>query len=291
VRLKEDVLNDIMSLRGLDSIKETVMEWENVMNNIKIIPENMPIVFPNYLWVAKTGMGITHVTSLISEYLEVVKAIQFAGEVKFIEFILDYTSDKERFPAFSRLVATLKNAAGFRNEFKGVVCIDVSEWVGYQNEKRFIRFLEYLSDNSDYLFLIFIIDGKPSHEMEAVLSSFLRIRKLKLNFPSEEILCEYVKNNIIQYGLMISEDANNILVKTLEKLIVQNGFDGYNTLNQLVLDLLYDKCKAEESYNKIIDEKDIERYAPDGEWISQMLFKENIKRSIGFMINTDVEEM
>ena len=96
------------------------------------------------------GNGRTTMLQLLSEYLtEKNDLMDFYGDVKYLEFMLNYCPSGEHFSELQRLMNEIDNAAGFRYEYRGIVYIDIDEWIGHFEEKHFVSFMEYLSDNSD----------------------------------------------------------------------------------------------------------------------------------------------
>ena len=160
-------------------------------------PMNAPIILPDMLWVAQSGVGKTNLLKLMAEYLSSQNNLmEFYGDVKFFEFLLNYCPPNEYFSELQRLIDEIDNAAGFRNEFKGIVHIDINEWLDHFEEKHFVSLMEYLSSNSDkWLIVLSVYSDKKDkiHNLNAFLSMYLRIEKITLSFPKTEDLFEFMQ--------------------------------------------------------------------------------------------------
>ena len=65
----------IMGLKEAEEYKVVVKRWQNLSDRIKTRPTDAPIILPDMLWVAKSGVGKTNLLKLTSEYLSSLKNI------------------------------------------------------------------------------------------------------------------------------------------------------------------------------------------------------------------------
>lgn len=278
-------LNHLRNLMGMEELKQLVEEWQIVAQNFKNLPKCPRKILPNYLFATHTGTGITRLLGLIAQFMEETDLVEFVGDIKYFEFVLDRSKNTDSFPSFTRLIENIRVAAGFRGIFKGIASIDISEWVDNLDDIRFHRFLEFASDYSDYVLFIFIIpllEDKTIEQVEAVLASYLRIRKLKLDFPDNNALFTYVINRLKEYGFKLETGAEEILMQTIKNARGLQCFDGYNTLNQMVEDIIYEKCSHGTINSYLITLQDLHLFLPEGPWIEQLARNNRVTFKIGF---------
>lgn len=270
----------IMQLKEAEEFKAVIKRWNILSENLRTKPINAPIILPDMLWVAKSGVGKTNLIKLMSEYLSCQKNLmEFYGDVKYFEFLMSYCSPNEHFYELQRLIDEVGNAAGFRSEFKGIVYIDINEWIDHFEEKHFISLMEYLSANSDkWLIILSAYSDKNDkiHNLNAFLSMYLRIEKVTLSFPKTEDLFENIESMLNKYGLTLEDDAKRLLSDTIDKLRKNKYFDGFKTVMMLCQDIVYDVFSNENIGKSSLDAKMLSKFSSDSEYIKNMVA--NIER-------------
>ena len=276
----------IMKQNGLEQVKALVRKWEALSENMAAKPSGLPIILPDLLFVAQSGTGRTHCVGLLAEYLsENGTLMDFYGDVKYFEFMLNYCAPGEHFSELPRLMTEIENAAGFRNEYRGIIFIDIDEWRGHTEEKHFVSFLEYLSDNSDgWLVVLSVSDHSMEQveQMEAILSAFLRIERIVIEKPLPKELTAYASHMLLQYGIALKRDAETLLLQAIEALCQNKYFDGYKTIRMLCQDIAYAAYIAGKQKERRLDAADLAQFAPESEYIKRMIVKIEKTARIGF---------
>ena len=282
-----------MQLNESDDIKHILKRWANFSKNKTKLQQGKPIVLPDMLWVARSGYGITNLLRLVSEYLFEERLMDFYGDVKFFEFELEYIPRDKHFDGFEHFKDALLDAAGFRNEFKGVIAVDITDWIDHVQEKYFINFLEYLSEHTDVWHIIFVVDNnepKKIKSLEALLSVYFRIEKVMFKLPKPKQLGSYLENYLKSYGFEIKEDAKIILLDTIDELQKGKYFDGYKTINMICADLIYRVFSAENFDGYVISAEIASYYAKDSEYVERTKMNMEKRNSIGFFSRGDNDE-
>lgn len=275
-----------------EDVLKILKSWENFSKNKARFMTDAPVVLPDMLLVTKSGYGTTKLVTLLTEYLYTEGVMEFYGDVRFFEFKLGYSKEAS-FGPMSEFKDALLTAAGFRNEFKGVVCVDISEWTNHINDKHFIDFLEYLSENSDPWHIVFVTDCNDKEKLkklEALLCVYFRIDIAEIMLPDTALLVEYMKKRLEQYGFELDCDAEAILAETVDHLRKSKYFDGYKSLNMICSDLVYKAFSASEFTGRIINKDIAAFYSKDSEFVKRT--KQNIEKrnSIGFGVGGGKDE-
>ena len=247
--------------------KQTIIDWTDIF------------------LVSSSVTGRSHMLGLLSEYLsEKDNLMSFYGDVRYFEFKLNYCKSDERFTEIQRLMTEVISAAGFRNEYKGIIYIDIDEWVGHCHEKHFIDFLEYLSDNSDNWLVVLSVNAKSEEKVEemlGVVTSFLRIECIKIEAPTSIDLADYLCQCMSAYNISVDAGAREILFKTVETLSQAKYFDGYKTVKMLAQDIVYNVL-AERKDVTVISEADVLQFSNESEYVKRYVKKIERTRHIGF---------
>lgn len=269
----------------MEELKQLIEEWHMVAQNLNMLPKSTRLLIPNCLVSAQSGTGITRILGLLAQFLNDAGLVEFIGDVKYFEFVLNRSDNHEVFTSFARLVENIRSAAGFRGHFKGIARIDISEWIDWLDDVRFHRFLEYASDNSQNILFIFsvpVIEDKKTDEIETTLASYLRIRRLKLCFPDKNELFQYVIERLKRYGFLLEPSAEEMMFKTIANVRELECFDGYKTLKNLTDEIIYEKCSHYLLKDNIISEADLNLFTPDGNWIRQLTQNNETRTKLGF---------
>ncbi len=279
--------NKILALKEAKEFARILKKWEKLSENMHSV-QNVPMVLPDLLWVAKSGVGKTNLLRLLSEYLyEKGNLMEFYGNVKYFEFMLDYCPPENPFTEIERLITEVRNAAGFRSVYKGIISFDIEEWLDHCEEKHFLSFLEYLSSNSDSWLIVFNVTGEKTQEikkLESILSMFFRIEKSNLTLPDSKELLRFVSDRLESYGLTLEDSALELIQKTVERLRQNKYFDGYKTLIILCQDIIYEIFSSGHSVGaKSVTAELLAGFAPDSEYIARVTWKTESKRKIGLL--------
>lgn len=276
----------LMALKEAEEFKPVAEKWRILSENIKSSPFDAPILLPDMLWIAKPGVGRSNLLYLMTEYLaELGNIMDFYGDVKYFEFLMEYCAPSERFEGLNRLIDAVNNAAGFRNEFRGVIHIDITEWKKHYEENYFITLMEYLADNSDkWLIVLSVIpsDDEDFHNLEAFLSMFLRIERIALTLPKTGDLFDSIEKHLDAYGLSLEDDAKQLLTDSIEELRQSRYFDGFKTIKLLCQDIVYSVFSKQpiESYHLTKDM--LQDFAADSDYVKRTVTKFEKVHLIGF---------
>lgn len=282
-----DAYNAIMEMYGAVDFKKLIDKWERLSANVKAIPADLPIVLPDIILRASSGSGVTFLLQKLADYLEEKEnLISFYGDYPFFEFLLGYVSDGDNFGEIERFNACVTQAAGFRNEFRGIIRIDIDEWMGHQDEKYFRSFLENLASNSEKWLIILTYsetDERTTRAMDVVIRSYMRVEKITLDMPESSDFVKYMVDDIFnKYDLCVEDDGIALLTETVDKLRCGNHFDGYKTVRIFGMGIVYELLSGEGDFSKCITAEMLKDFARDGEYVEKFILNLSRTNKIGF---------
>ncbi len=277
----------LMKLKGADELKELVRRWDILSDNISKRSFDAPILLPDLFVYTRPGYGNTGLLSLLSEYLDSKRNLMsFYGDVKFIEFKMEYCHSGSEFKELYRLIETIKVAAGFRSEFKGIIRINVDDWVGHHKEKHFLDFLQFLEANTSYWMVLLTLSDNSENEetkaMEGVVSMYLRIKKITLHLPSDVELIDYAAEHFSKYGLEMDEGAKEVLLGSISVLRKNKYFYGLHTITDLCSDIVYSLFSESSAVSNIITAEMLSEFSADSEYIKRTVIKIKKTVTLGF---------
>jgi hypothetical protein len=233
----------ISSQRGLSDLKKLVEKWEIISENLARSSADIPFILPDLFLISARGTGRTLFLTLLSEYLcENPCLMSFYGNVRYFEFELQYCSPEKPFGEISRFVEVLNEAKGFRNEYRGIVYLDVDDWVGHCSEPYFKAFMEYVSDNGDGWLVVFSVSDEHSENaerMEAFMHSILHLERVVIERPNVDEFAEYAQEMLNKYNISMDDASCRVIRDTLNEMRVNDYFEGYKTVKRLCDEIAY----------------------------------------------------
>ncbi len=282
---KESYFERICRLREAEDFTRVLRKWDALSRRVENFAD-FPMVLPDLFWVARSGVGKTNLLKLLSEYLSRCGSLmRFHGNVKYFEFMLDYCAPDAPFGEIRRMINEVNAAAGFRNLYRGIISIDIEEWLGHCEEKHFISFLEYLASNSDDWLIIFNVTGEREEEierLESILSMYFRLEKSVLSLPDTDALLEYVSERLAEYNLVLDVSASVLISSVIDRMRENKYFDGYKTLISLCRDIAYEVYSGGEFSGRTVTGGQLSRFAPDSEYVRRATWRAERKNKIGF---------
>lgn len=274
--MAENVYYDqIMSLKGLSGFKEVIERWQRFSENITRYQAKQTLVLPDLVWVSDNGIDKAGLLSLLTNYLdEAENMVEFYGNVKYFEYYLEYVPDKNNFHEIQKLAEKIRDAAGFRSEYKGLLSIELGEWVGHFHEENFINLLKFLATMDNDIMFIFNIHNYNPEAVEQLMKTlvlFFRIEVIEMTLPDSEELGVYIKNDIQEYGLNLDPEAEAMVIATVNKLREDQYFAGYQMLDRLAADIVYSVYTSTPPYDGIVTKGMISAFAPDGMYVSELI--------------------
>lgn len=277
----------IMNCWGMEQVKEIVKKWELLRTNVGSFPADEPVLLPEYLWFSRSGTGKSEMLQLLAGYLDAAQIMPFNGMEKVIEFTLDYCEEGEPFAELEDLIKYLSVCSGYHNEFKGILAVNLDNWLSHLDNPHFVEFLEFLSEHNRSLLLILIAwpDKNYMDKLEKMLSFYLRVHTVMIEMPTAVEMFEFIESKLNRYHCGLSEEAGRLLLETLEVLRDLEGFDGYKTLEFIVQEIVYTYYCGQNVSSHIIDPEVIIDFLEDGKFIDRYRKRYDRKeklRSAGF---------
>lgn len=142
----------------------------------------------------------------------------FQGEASLVFFRLRYTPPYEHFTELRRLILEIRQATGIRSRFRGMLCIDASEYKGHEDEEYFTILLKYLYDNAQDDAIVFVCSQYSEQEMEKLANHCMKyhpLHKEKLMLFEKERLSQLIESVAMRENVSFDAEALELLTTTL----------------------------------------------------------------------------
>lgn len=142
----------------------------------------------------------------------------FQGEASLVFFRLRYTPPYERFTELRRLILEIRQATGIRSRFRGMLCIDASEYKGHEDEEYFTILLKYLYDNAQDDAVVFVCSQYSEQEMDKLANYCMKyhpLHKEKLMLFEKERLAQLIESVAMRENVFFDDEAMQLLTTAL----------------------------------------------------------------------------
>ena len=150
----------------------------------------------------------------------------FNGEQLFFKFILHYCPpyEHDRFCELKRLQEVARSNTRFKDEYRGYIVIDISEWEGHFAEELFSDIvMSFLSDMSDFWKYLFVTPGYKLTENERrVLNRFFKVKNLDvLSFVEPDSYKSFFESLSKNYDIHFSALTESIFRRFIPQKVMR----------------------------------------------------------------------
>lgn len=248
--------NAIQELWGMEEFKafadKLLLTAENAEKQQIVYPP-----LPNLIFATNPGVGVTKHLHLLTGLLKGKKLMRFSGELDFFE---ETFSEPEA--DFERLLKSIKGAAGFYESFRGVVGLDFS---GLFKEAKSFKDLQKLKEYIDYqygrILFVFVIpleaEQRLVDEFIYQFTSYSPIELIHMPFPETKDVLAFIRDRLGEKNFVTTEAADELLTRAVDDLRKDRSFEGFQTLNNLIDSIVWNKLSSRSEDPRLLTEEDL----------------------------------
>lgn len=142
----------------------------------------------------------------------------FQGETAMVFFRIRYTPPYEKFTELKRLILQIRQATGIRSRFRGMVCIDASEYRGHEEEEYFTVLLKYLYDNSGNDAVVFVCSQYSELEIKrltGICMKYYSVHRETLLFFKEDRLNEVIRSVCERANISVNAEGLKLIAEAM----------------------------------------------------------------------------
>lgn len=143
----------------------------------------------------------------------------FAGKSPCVYYKMPYVPPYEIFQELRQLILCIRERTGLRAHFRGVVAIEVTQWLGHEKEEYFTVFLKYLYDHRDLWQAALVLNTETESQTQRFLSAcavYISPRFFDICLFSQlERIQKAIRRECGLQGNIITRDAAQTLAETL----------------------------------------------------------------------------
>lgn len=203
--------------------------------------------------------------------------VNFTGEKRWLNILIDCPEDSE-FSSFTRMLESLRRAAGYRNTFSGVVRIDLTAWLDDIYDERMSALFAFIYDYSDEIFFIISVsvnDPRCADALKKEINRWMYTITVDVESFNINTLVSVVENKLEESGHTLSDDARHLIKESVEKLSEQENFIGLREIESFATAVAVNMVS-----HKSISAEHLSEFALGGQWMKQ--YSDGEKITIGF---------
>lgn len=143
----------------------------------------------------------------------------FAGNAPCVCYKMPYVPPYETFRELRNLILRVREHTGLRADYRGIVAVDVSQWLGHEQEEYFTVLLKYLYDHRDRWQATLVLNRSTPDRTRRFLTGCARYitpRAFDLAlFSSRDALCGILRSTFARLGKPIAPEALQLLCQAL----------------------------------------------------------------------------
>lgn len=189
---------------------------------------SLNLTIPNLIVETSDSIPSKMILQQITELISTLNLIRFVGEDRYI--CVEYKDDES---SLYSLVSSIRNAAGFYGEFRGVVGIKL-------NKLLMPEYYEYLflliQQHSEIIFLLFLPSKEKETSKRALKNELMKrtpIQHIEIQHQSIPNMVSLIQKELHNKGFSLSQDSFSVLQQAITILAQNKCFLGKDTLIQL----------------------------------------------------------
>ena len=256
-----EIQKEIDALSGAAEFKELTRELVGIAERIKKM-KLMKIYFAqNYLFAVNDGCGLSTYLKLMWRLLEVLGLFEKGMGVT--ELKLEAPESMLDTAPLNACICEIKESK------KGIVSIDISDWITHVTEMRFKRLLRKMNQWQDDYIFVFRVPFLERNILERVkkgLMDLMVVRQISIVPFSQEDYKKYLDEQVKLYGFEMADDTWSVIDEKINEEKKDGYFYGFNTIQKIVNEVIYTKAKngfLKGTDSKVIQSGDILEILPD----------------------------
>lgn len=203
-----------------------------IFNNNKFFPQH-------FMLTADNDVDLDNQAETICNEAFKMAPDCFNGETLLFKYVLRYCPpyEYEKFRGLKQLQEVARSYTRFKDEYRGYILIDISEWKGHLTEELFADVtMAFLSDMSTYWKYIFISPGYELDEIEIkILQRFFRVKALDSSvFPKQDLYKLFFDSLKQKHGFKFSNLTESVFCNFVPHKAMSSANDLIAIENDLI---------------------------------------------------------
>lgn len=141
---------------------------------------------------------------------------------------------------FQRMYITLKNHAGFNNDFKGIVAVDLSDWSSSVIDEDLDAVLSYLKDTDQDRYYIFYAATEYPSKLKNILQFYFTVEMHQLHLEKASELLQFAVSKLKnEHDINIDSKAEVSLMQVINMFIETENYRGVGSINSMCRDMAF----------------------------------------------------
>ena len=262
-----------------------ILDLENSWKSIKAVYKSVAYMhIPIPIICSMSFANAEYVTAELCCFLydkDILRQIN-SHQSKYLSHLFIFTPQNEKhFSGIQDIYNHVRSAGSYYGNYRGVILIDVTEWIGHFKEKYFDIFLSYLSDLRMNSLIPFIYMNCRNADAEAlILKAALSpyFRSVYIHFGLSD-LWDYMICGLSKRNIALTENASRYLEDFIQSSFGSPLFHGVDSVRQICEEIVI-KSGNNHDHTVLLDAPLIKEVFSSSGFTD--IFKKEEERVIGF---------
>lgn len=222
-------------------------------------------LYPQHFYIDADVEDAKYTINTITEEAKTLVPNLFNGDCDAFTFKFRYIPPFESMHnEVRRLQDCAANHKRFSREYRGYICLDISDYDNCFNEENFIEFTKVLKAKSYDWKYIFVSKSSSQHSKDDLLNALKGLWVIETECLEQEISYDVISNNLQEdYNVSLKPDCKDIINRLVREVIDNKSSDLFK---QDIVNYYYDKTS--------ISRDDLLNYLKDNRTVLSHLLKE-----------------
>ncbi len=220
------------TFRIIPSFPEFVSKWKTAQSL------DRAVITPSMFLASEDECLLQEAVGELTDELLKRNAVPTTGTVPCIN--LSLRRQRHFAEEFHRMYTTLKNHAGFCNDFKGIVAVDLTDWASCGMDEDLEAVLSYLKDTQHDRFYIFYATTSEPDKLRNILQFYFTVQPHFLKLEKASELLSYAVSKLrSEYSIRLDNQAEASLGQVIRAVVKAGGYRGIGSVSSMCRDLSY----------------------------------------------------
>lgn len=263
----EEVSESVEDLIGMESLKKWIEEIEKMTGSFKDLAARTNII-KNFAYIVSInrGNGLTTALKLMAQTLKKSGLVEIDAKRPYVECKFILPREPDDMMPINSIDRIIHAAASSGDVYKGIMAVDIEEWIDNLYDRRFEMLLNLVWENRNNIIFVFtvpFVDNTTIEKIYCRIDDVISARVMKFVPFTDEQYFKYFAKMFEEYNITVEDSAYNAFVTKIIAERNDGKFYGFNTVKKIFGELMYgviaEAAKADAELPATITGKDFDK--------------------------------
>lgn len=239
----------------MKKLNELYEEWNRLGSN-----KLNDISLPNYFLTLDSSIDLSNIQKEIMMNLDKNNLVKYSNDIKSTLYDFSKENKGSYFSLMKFFYFYKNNLSRFNIPYKGVLFINLSSWINYEDEEELTAFIKFISSINEGMLIFFIVKKENYEKIFNLISKTLWIEGVSIQIDKVQEGVNYLNKLINSKNFKLDIKDQSSLTNIVNNIIKNNENNMFKALNTVFNKIIYKKIKEGGERLKIINDIDLVEY-------------------------------